>query len=33
MKDGQDTMQKLTDKNVKEIDEVVGAKEKEVMKV
>jgi len=32
-KDGQDTMQKLTDKHVKEIDEIVSAKEKDVMKV
>lgn len=32
-KDGQDVMQKLTDKNVKEIDALVSAKEKEVMKV
>lgn len=32
-KDGQDTMQKLTDKKVKEIDDVVSEKEKEVMKV
>mmetsp|Transcript_12522 Transcript_12522/g.24018 ORF Transcript_12522/g.24018 Transcript_12522/m.24018 type:complete len:223 (-) Transcript_12522:139-807(-) len=32
-KDGQDTMQKLTDKHVKEIDDIVSAKEKDVMKV
>jgi ribosome recycling factor len=32
-KDGQDSMQKLTDKKVKEIDELVSKKEKEVMKV
>lgn len=31
--DGQDAMQKLTDKHVKEIDEVVSQKEKDVMKV
>jgi len=33
MKDGEDEMQKLTDKKVKEIDELVGSKEKEVMTV
>lgn len=33
MKDGMDEMQKMTDKHVKEIDEIVGSKEKEVMKV
>ena len=32
-KDGQDAMQKLTDKKVKEIDEIVSSKEKDVMKV
>jgi ribosome recycling factor len=32
-KDGQDSMQKLTDKKVKEIDNVVAKKEKEVMTV
>lgn len=32
-KDGQDVMQKLTDKTVKEIDTIVAAKEKDVMKV
>ena len=32
-KDGQDEMQKLTDKKVKEIDGIVASKEKEVMKV
>ena len=32
-KDGQDVMQKLTDQKVKEIDEIVSQKEKEVMKV
>lgn len=32
-KDGLDSMQKLTDKTIKEIDEVVTTKEKEVMKV
>ena len=32
-KDGQDAMQKLTDAKVKEIDETVSSKEKEVMKV
>ena len=33
MKDGLDSMQKLTDARVKEIDEIVAAKEKEVSKV
>jgi ribosome recycling factor len=33
MKDGLDTMQKLTDKRIKEIDDVVNKKEKEVMTV
>jgi ribosome recycling factor len=33
MKDGLDVMQKMTDKAVKEIDEVVSKKEKEVMTV
>ena len=33
MKDGLDTMQKLTDDNIKDIDEIVAAKEKEVSKV
>lgn len=32
-KDGQDEIQKLTDKNTKEIDDVVAAKEKELSKV
>ena len=32
-KDGQDTMQKLTDKHVKDIDKIVASKEKEVMTV
>jgi len=31
--DGEDELQKLTDKTVKEIDEVISAKEKEVMTV
>lgn len=33
MKDGLDEMQKMTDKKIKEIDDVVTSKEKEVMKV
>jgi ribosome recycling factor len=33
MKDGLDEMQKMTDKKIKEIDDVVSSKEKEVMKV
>ena len=33
MKDGLDAVQKQTDKHVKEVDEIVSAKEKEVMKV
>jgi len=33
MKDGQDVMQKMTDKCVKEIDEIVSKKEKDVMTV
>mmetsp|Transcript_21384 Transcript_21384/g.25806 ORF Transcript_21384/g.25806 Transcript_21384/m.25806 type:complete len:233 (-) Transcript_21384:168-866(-) len=33
LKDGQDSIQKLTDKSVKEIDDVVAKKEKEVMTV
>lgn len=33
MKDGLDSMQKLTDKRIKEIDEIVTKKEKEVMTV
>jgi ribosome recycling factor len=33
MKDGLDVMQKMTDKSVKEIDEIVAKKEKEVMTV
>lgn len=33
MKDGLDTMQKATDKHVKLIDDIVAAKEKDVMKV
>lgn len=33
MKDGLDAIQKQTDKHVKEVDDVVAAKEKEVMKV
>jgi ribosome recycling factor len=33
MKDGLDTMQKMTDKYIKEIDGIVAAKEKEVSKV
>lgn len=33
MKDGLDTMQKATDKHVKQIEEVVAAKEKDVMTV
>jgi ribosome recycling factor len=33
MKDGLDAVQKQTDKNVKEVDDIVAAKEKEVMKV
>jgi ribosome recycling factor len=33
MKDGLDEMQKMTDRKVKEIDDVVAAKEKDVMKV
>jgi ribosome recycling factor len=33
MKDGLDVMQKMTDKRIKEIESVVAAKEKEVMKV
>lgn len=33
MKDGLDVVQKLTDKHVKEVDDVVAAKEKDVMKV
>lgn len=33
MKDGLDEMQKMTDKKIKEIDDIVAAKEKEVMKV
>lgn len=32
-KDGQDTMQKLTDKKIKDIDDIVSSKETEVMKV
>jgi ribosome recycling factor len=32
-KDGQDAIQKTTDSKVKEIDEIVAKKEKEVMKV
>jgi ribosome recycling factor len=32
-KDGQDVMQKLTDAKIKEIDEIVAKKEKEVMTV
>ena len=32
-KDGQDTMQKLTDKHTKDIDAIVASKEKEVMTV
>ena len=33
MKDGQDSVQKMTDAKVKEIDDIVGKKEKEVMTV
>ena len=33
MKDGLDSIQKLTDKNVKSIDDIVSEKEKEVLKV
>jgi ribosome recycling factor len=33
MKDGQDVMQKLTDKKIKEIEDIVAVKEKEVMTV
>jgi ribosome recycling factor len=33
MKDGLDVMQKMTDKNVKEIDDIVAKKEKEIMTV
>lgn len=33
MKDGLDTMQKMTDKSVKEIDDIVSKKEKDVMTV
>lgn len=33
MKDGLDAMQKMTDRKTKEVDEIVAAKEKEVMKV
>jgi ribosome recycling factor len=33
MKDGLDTMQKMTDENVKKMDTIVAAKEKDVMKV
>lgn len=33
MKDGLDEMQKMTDKKTKEVDDIVAAKEKEVMKV
>ena len=33
MKDGLDEMQKRTDKHVKEVDDVVSMKEKEVTKV
>ena len=33
MKDGLDVMQKMTDKSVKEVDEIVAKKEKDVMTV
>ena len=33
MKDGLDSMQKLTDSHVKDIDQIVSDKEKEVLKV
>jgi ribosome recycling factor len=33
LKDGLDTMQKMTDKYIKEIDAIVARKEKEVMTV
>ena len=33
MKDGLDVMQKMTDRSVKEIDDIVSKKEKEVMTV
>jgi len=33
MKDGFDVMQKMTDKRIKEIDDLISKKEKEVMTV
>ena len=33
LKRGQDEVQKVTDKHVKQVDEVIAAKEKEIMEV